>query len=349
MQRALADYRLDAHFDIIIVPAGLPQTKPRALNYALQFSRGELVTIYDAEDVPELDQLRRAAERFAASPPDLACLQAQLTFYNPNENWLTRQFTAEYAALFGVLLPALANHGLPLLLGGTSNHFRAAALRKVGAWDPFNVTEDADLGLRLARQGYETAMLGSLTYEEANTRIYNWMRQRARWLKGFLATWLVHMRHPLDLMRELGPAGFWTMQALTIGVFASALLHPLCMTLMVGLFVLYPSLSAGVGAGFIVLAGLNLFILLAGYGFAIALTRRGLHRRGIFGWAGTLATMPLYWLLMSVAAWLALWQFLTAPFHWNKTEHGLSAFQRPVRPQPSHDSARAPRRSWQQS
>lgn len=349
MQRALAAHRLDARFEVIIVPVGKPQTKPRALNYALQFCRGELVTIYDAEDVPEPDQLRRAAERFAASSPDLACLQAQLTYYNPNENWLTRQFTAEYAALFGVLLPVLANHGLPLPLGGTSNHFRAGILRKVGAWDPFNVTEDADLGLRLARQGYETAVLGSLTYEEANTRIVNWLRQRARWLKGFLATWLVHMRNPIRLMRELGPAGFWAMQALTLGVFASALVHPLCMAFTLGLFIMYPALPSGAGIALILLAGLNLFILLAGYGLAIVLTRRGLHRRGIFGWAGTLATMPLYWLLMSAAAWLALWQFIRAPFHWNKTEHGLSTFQQPISRQVLYDRGRAPHQSWQQS
>lgn len=348
MQRALQSFRLDVRFEVIIVPAGRPQTKPRALNYALQFCRGELVTIYDAEDVPEPDQLHRAAERFAASSPDLACLQAQLTYYNPNENWLTRQFTAEYAALFGVLLPVLANHGLPLPLGGTSNHFRAGILRKVGAWDPFNVTEDADLGIRLARQGYETAVLGSLTYEEANTQLANWLRQRARWLKGFFATWLVHMRHPARLLRELGPAGFWTMQAMTLGVFASALLHPLCMALTIVLLITHPVLPVGAGVGLILLAGLNLFILLAGYGLAIALARRGLHRRGIFGWLGTLVTMPAYWLLMSAAAWMALWQFIRAPFHWNKTEHGLSRFQQPLSSH-ARGNGRAHRQSWQQS
>ena len=348
MQRAVASCSLDDRFEVIIVPAGRPQTKPRALNYALPFCRGALVTIYDAEDVPEPDQLRRAAERFAVSSSGLACLQAQLTFYNPNENWLARQFTAEYAALFAVLLPVLANHRLPLLLGGTSNHFRADVLRKVGAWDPFNVTEDADLGLRLARDGYETAVLASLTYEEANTRLPNWLRQRARWLKGFLVTWLVHIRHPLRLMRELGPAGFWTMQAMTLGVFASVLLHPVCMALTLVIALSFPLVPTGAGLAFILLAGVNIFILLAGYGLAFVLTRRGLRRRGIFGWMGTLATMPLYWMLMSAAAWLALWQFFTAPFHWNKTEHGLSKFQQPVRRGP-HGTARATRRSLPQS
>jgi cellulose synthase/poly-beta-1,6-N-acetylglucosamine synthase-like glycosyltransferase len=334
MQAAVAQLLLPPCFDVIVVPAGRPQTKPRALNYALSFCRGELLTIYDAEDIPEPDQLTKAAARFAAAGPELACLQAELTFFNPNENWLARQFTAEYAMLFGRLLPVLADHRLPLPLGGTSNHFRTCALREVGAWDPFNVTEDADLGLRLARHGYETGTLDSVTYEEANTRLMNWMRQRARWLKGFLATWLVHMRDPARLMRELGPAGFWVTQAVTIGVFASALLHPLCLLALLLLAAFHPLLPEEAGPGFIAMAGVNLLVFLAGYGLAIVLTRDALRRRGILGWRGTLATMPFYWLLMSGAAWMALWQFIAAPFHWNKTEHGLSSFQG------------APRRRW---
>jgi cellulose synthase/poly-beta-1,6-N-acetylglucosamine synthase-like glycosyltransferase len=327
MQAAVAKLPLPPQFEIIVVPAGRPQTKPRALNYALHFCRGELLTIYDAEDIPEPDQLAKAARRFAAAGPELACLQAQLTFFNPNENWLTRQFTAEYAMLFGKLLPVLADHRLPLPLGGTSNHFRTAVLRAVGGWDPFNVTEDADLGLRLARHGYETGTLDSLTYEEANTRLPNWMRQRARWLKGFLATWLVHMRDPARLMREVGPAGFWVSQAVTIGVFASVLLHPLCLLATFVLVVLHPALPEQAGLAAVAIAGVNLLVFFAGYVLAIVLTRDALRLRGLPGWRGTLATMPVYWLLMSGAAWLALWQFITAPFHWNKTEHGLSRFQ----------------------
>lgn len=324
MQQAVAALTLPDFFEVIVVPAGRPQTKPRALSYALSFCRGELLTIYDAEDIPEPSQLLKAAARFARSPPDLACLQAQLTFFNPEDNWMTRQFTAEYALLFGVLLPVLADHGLPLPLGGTSNHFRIAVLRGVGGWDPFNVTEDADLGLRLARHGYRTATLDSFTFEEANNRLGNWMRQRVRWMKGFLATWLVHTRHPATAISELGPAGFWTAQVLTIGVFASVLLHPLCMALTIALFIVQPGLTADAGAVAVFLAGLNLFVLTVGYTAAILLTRRGLRLYGINGWNGTLATMPFYWVLMSAAAWMAIWQFITKPFHWNKTVHGLA-------------------------
>lgn len=328
MQRAVADLPLEPQFEVIVVPASLPQTKPRALNYALQFCRGELLTIYDAEDIPDADQLEKAALRFAASPRELACLQAQLTFYNPDENWLTRQFTAEYATLFGELLPVLANHNLPLPLGGTSNHFRVDVLRSVGAWDPYNVTEDADLGLRLARLGYDTGVLDSFTQEEANTRFGNWMRQRARWLKGFLMTWLVHMREPTLFMRELGPSGFWAAQVLTLGVFASVLLHPLCMGATLVLAVVSPPLPEDAAIAFVMLGGLNLAVLVSGYAVSIVLTRRALRRMGLRRWYGTLATVPLYWMLMSLAAWLALWQFFTRPFHWNKTEHGLSSVRR---------------------
>ncbi len=241
---------------------------------------------------------------------------------------LTRQFTIEYAILFGLLLPTLANHHLPLPLGGTSNHFRVDVLREVGAWDPFNVTEDADLGLRLARAGYETATLAARTYEEANGQPVNWLNQRTRWLKGFLATWLVHMRRPVRLLEDLGPSGFWAAQALTIGIFGSALLHPICMAVTLALFILQPGLPAGASYFIITLTGLNLLVLVSGYGVAIIAGRRALYQLGITGWIFPLATMPIYWLLMSVAAWAALWQFIVAPFHWNKTEHGLSSFQR---------------------
>ncbi len=327
MQRALAAVRLPPQFEIIVVPAGRPQTKPRALNYALHFAKGELLTIYDAEDIPHPGQLRQAAERFAASSPDLACLQAELAFYNPNESWLTRQFTIEYAVLFTMLLPALAQHRLPLPLGGTSNHFRAAALRDAGAWDAFNVTEDADLGVRLARFGYDTATLDCQTLEEANSRFGNWHRQRARWLKGFLFTWLVHMRHPLRLWRDIGASGFWAFQALMLGVFMSALLYPFCLGLTLALYATEPLAAPGAGWGLRGLAALNLLVFAAGYAVSFAAAARALRKRGLRGWHFILLTMPVYWLMMSAAAWTGLWQFMTAPFHWNKTEHGLSRQQ----------------------
>ncbi len=334
-RHAVARLALDHRFEVIVVPAGQPQTKPRALNYALPFCRGAFLAIYDAEDIPEPDQLLKAARRFAALPDDVACLQAQLTFYNPDENWLARQFAAEYAVLFGLLLPVLADHRLPLPLGGTSNHFRINVLRAIGAWDAFNVTEDADLGLRLARFGYETAVLQSLTHEEANIHVRNWLLQRARWQKGFLQTWLTHIRAPWQLLQELGPAGFWTMQALTLGVFASALLYPAGVVLMLVSYSSGVLLPEAAGPLTRLLLGVNVLAFLAGHVAAAVLMRRATRHFGIACSWITLATVPLYWCLMSVACWLALWQFVTRPFHWNKTEHGLSKIDGRVRPLPS--------------
>jgi cellulose synthase/poly-beta-1,6-N-acetylglucosamine synthase-like glycosyltransferase len=324
LRRALQKFDLPPHIEVIVVPQGKPQTKPRALNYALQFCRGSLLTIYDAEDVPEANQLRKVAREFLNADEKLACLQAHLTPYNPDENWLTRQFTVEYATLFGLILPALAARNLPLALGGTSNHFRTHILRKIGGWDPHNVTEDADLGLRLARLGFRTSVVESLTYEEANTQLVNWLGQRARWLKGFMQTWLVHMRNPVRTGSELGPTGFWTLQALTAGIFVSALFHPFLVALTLWLLIADPP---HVSVSTMVLASLNLEVFVLGYGVAMLAGAKALRQRGLTGWWFTIATMPFYWLLMSIASWLALWQFIIAPFKWNKTEHGLSKLQ----------------------
>jgi cellulose synthase/poly-beta-1,6-N-acetylglucosamine synthase-like glycosyltransferase len=290
----------------------------------LPFARGELLTIFDAEDVPEPSQLRLAAASFAAAPPHVACLQAALSFYNPNENWLTRQFAIEYAALFDVLLPALARYHLPLPLGGTSNHFRTAALRFSGGWDPYNVTEDADLGLRLARLGFESGVIDARTYEEANCEFGNWLSQRSRWLKGWMQTWLVHMRHPVRLYRDLGFQGFLVVQTLMLGVPLSALLHPFFIVVTLRHFIsgtAFPQLPSLLVA---LAVGTNLAVFTAGYGVAIAMGRRGLKKLGIRGWGFALATMPFYWLLISLAAWRGLWEFSRAPFRGNKTKHGIS-------------------------
>jgi cellulose synthase/poly-beta-1,6-N-acetylglucosamine synthase-like glycosyltransferase len=335
MHRAVADLALPPHFEIVIVPAGKPQTKPRALSYALQFARGSLVTIFDAEDIPDSKQLRLAAAAFAAAPREVACLQAALSFYNPNVNWLTRQFAAEYAALFKVILPALAERGLPILLGGTSNHFRRQVLEELGGWDPFNVTEDADLGLRLARRGLRCEALASETLEEANLELGNWLRQRRRWLKGFLQCWLVHMREPLRLYRELGGEGFWTAQCLTIGVFGSALLHPFLLAFSI--WSLSPSNVAKLPnmVGVHLFAGASLTILLGGYIVSMAMAARGLTLQGLRTRWKVIASLPCYWLLMSVAAWLALWDFAHQPFYWHKTRHGILP-----RPKPSRGTTR---------
>jgi hypothetical protein len=183
---AVARIGVGAPFEIIAPSRSGPRTKPKALASALPFARGSFVVVFDAEDEPEPDQLRKALAAFAGGPPELACVQARLAIDNANDGWLSRHFAAEYAGQFDVFLPAIANLRLPLPLGGTSNHFRTDVLRKVGGWDPFNVTEDADLGMRLARFGYRTSVIDSTTWEEAPVALAQWLRQRTRWFKGWL-------------------------------------------------------------------------------------------------------------------------------------------------------------------
>ena len=212
---------------VIPVPTQGPRTKPKALNVALPFARGTFTVIYDAEDRPEPNQLRYALQAFRAGGDDLACVQARLCIDNSADSWLARLFTAEYAGQFDVFLPGLAALRLPLPLGGSSNHFHTAILREVGGWDPYNVTEDADLGMRLARFGYRSDVIDSTTYEEAPAHFGPWLRQRTRWFKGWIQTWLVHMRQPGRLLRDLGLPGFLTFQLIVGGNALAALVHPL--------------------------------------------------------------------------------------------------------------------------
>ncbi len=331
MRRAVAKLHLPDHYQVLTVPEGLPRTKPKALNYALVFARGDLVTVYDAEDEPMPDQLRRAAAVFAAAPASFACLQARLAYYNSDENWLTRPFALDYAAVFDLLLPMFAASGLPLPLGGTSNHIRMSALRHIGGWDAFNVTEDADLGLRLARAGYGCGVMRSTTYEEANCRMGNWLWQRARWFKGWMQTWLVHMRAPRQLWRELGAAGFIAAQIMMAGMMLTALLHPI--------FLLWVLWVAFTGADLpqvprtttIVIAG-GTVLLIVGYVVGMWTAARAIIIRGQSRLAWSVVGIPLYWCLISLGGWLALWQFIVQPFYWNKTAHGLSRQARPPDP-----------------
>src|SRR5664279_140422 len=217
---------LEATFEIIRVPHSLPKTKPKACNYAIQMARGEYLTIYDAEDKPEPDQLKKAIVAFRKGGANTACVQARLNYFNAEENWLTRMFTLEYSLWFDMFLPALDRLSVPIPLGGTSNHFDLAKLRRVGAWDPFNVTEDADLGLRFAAMGYRVGIVNSVTYEEANSHLGNWIRQRSRWVKGYMQTWLVNMRDPIGLVRRVGVKGFLSLQFFVGGGILSGLAYP---------------------------------------------------------------------------------------------------------------------------
>jgi glycosyltransferase XagB len=335
-RRAIERLKLSWPFEVIFAPAGGPRTKPKALNAALPFARGKFTVVYDAEDRPEPDQLRCALDIFLADAKEkIACAQARLTIDNTADSWLAGLFTAEYAGLFDVLLPSLATFQLPIPLGGSSNHFRTAVLRRVGAWDPYNVTEDADLGTRLSRLGYRTTVVASTTYEEAPAQLTPWLRQRTRWLKGWMRTWCVHMRQPMRLFRELGPAGFTTFQLMTFGTVLAALLQPIALAFDV-LFLLRGKTLLGFGNPDVLewLFWLHVGTFGLGYATSALLALTGLKRRGLLGaWWILLAlpAMAAQWLLLSIAAWRALIELVRAPYRWDKTTHGLARTSRLAR------------------
>ena len=306
---------------VIQVAPGQIQTKPRAMNVALDFCQGEVVGIYDAEVAPAPDQLRRVAERFAVSPPDVACLQGRLSFYNARATWLTRCFTMDYATWFWLVLPALRRLGWPVPLGGTTVFFRRRALEAVGGWDAHNVTEDADLGLRLARRGYVTDLIDSVTMEEATTTIPTWLRQRSRWQKGYAITWATHMRDPGALLRDLGPTGFIGVQVLFLGSLLGALTAPVLWSMWLLLLGLPHPLASVLGpVGFLSLgAALTVSLAIHLTAAALALSRQG--RSGLILWTPLL---QLYHTLATISLVKALSEVMSKPFFWDKTPHGLS-------------------------
>ena len=311
---------LPPHFHLVVVPDSQPKTKPKACNYGLQLSHGDLCVIFDAEDRPDPDQLKKAVIAFSRVPANVACIQAKLNHFNQDQNMLTAWFANEYSMHFELVLPAMGASESPIPLGGTSNHFVTSILRDLGAWDPFNVTEDADLGIRLHREGYRTAMIDSTTLEEANSQVGNWIRQRSRWNKGYYQTWLVHMRHPFSLLSETGLRGFLAFN-LTMGSAFVLLMNPIFW----GLTTLYVLTQAGfiqqLFPGLVFYAA-SAMLFIGNFVF-VYLNVAGSLQRGEFGITRTALLSPLYWGLMSWAAWKGFIQLFTNPFYWEKTEHGL--------------------------
>ena len=317
---ALDEIRLPAHMEVVRVPVFGPRTKPKALAYALPLVSGDLVALYDAEDSPDPLQLVEAWQRFRSSGPELACVQAPLEIANRKDGAVAMMFAFEYAALFRGLLPWLAHRKLLLPLGGTSNHFRRSALDLVGGWDPFNVTEDADLGVRLARFGYRTETISRPTWEAAPEELSAWLPQRTRWFKGWLQTWLVHMRAPARLARELGPASFLIAQILFAGMVVSALAHPF---LLLTAFVLAVEFAAErtMGISQSILLIIDVTNISCGYASFLLLGWQTLGKAERKGFWRIVGFTPVYWLMMSVAAWRAVWQLRRRPHHWEKTPH----------------------------
>ena len=315
----------DPRVSLVVVPDAAPRTKPKALDYALPLCTGEHVVVYDAEDIPDPDQLWRAALAFRNSP-DLVCQQARLLIANGARGWLAALFAAEYAALFGVLLPALARWRLPLPLGGTSNHFRISTLRAIGGWDAFNVTEDADLGMRLARRRLRVETLDSSTTEHAPLRLRLWLGQRTRWMKGWMQTFIVHNRNPLRLVDDMGLGPALLFEVLVLGMILAPLLHcglGLCLLMQLAF-----GASLFDGRGWSVL---YTGVLVLGYGSALATTTLGLARVRHLHLLMPQLLLPLYWLLISLATLGALIDLLRRPFYWFKSPHEPVAAEGDIR------------------
>lgn len=330
--------------DLVDVPRGTPKTKPRALNFGLKWARGDLVTIYDAEDRPERDQLKKVAAYFRAYPdPSLACVQCRLNYYNPDQSLLTRLFTIEYTMWFDSFLPAWERAGNVVLLGGTSNFFRTDILRRVGGWNPYNVTEDADLGVRLARAHYRTAVIDSTTWEEAVPRLRPWIRQRSRWLKGYMQTARDHLRRPVAMVREVGPWKTLSVAILTLSPFLN---FPVLATW--SLFVIYwvnwlrpgplapvaETIRAGYNHSLLVYyasmgtfaAGILLTWMLSITTIAARASRLKDPEKAGSMWAKMKFAylLPLYYFLFFFPTCIAAYELVVRPNFWHKTTHGVS-------------------------
>jgi cellulose synthase/poly-beta-1,6-N-acetylglucosamine synthase-like glycosyltransferase len=320
--QAARDARPPANWRFIVVPNRQPRTKPKACNYGLTFARGEYLVIYDAEDIPEPTQLKMAVCAFRKNPPDYVCFQAALNYFNATENVLTRMFTLEYSYWFDYLIPGLDRLRLPIPLGGTSNHFDVAKLRTLGGWDPFNTTEDADLGIRASAEKYRVGFINSTTFEEANADIGNWIRQRSRWVKGYMQTFLVYWRHPVELIRTIGFKNFLAFNLFVGGTPLTFLASPPLWALFVYWLItrshavepLFPD-------AVLYLALANLLI---GNFLGIYLNMIAIYLRKNYALMPFALLNPIYWLFHSIAAYKALGQLFTKPFYWEKTQHGIS-------------------------
>ena len=319
---AVRDKDPGRQFTLVLVPAAEPRTKPKALNFGLTLATGELVAVYDVEDEPDPLQLRRAAVALGRLGEEVGCVQAKLSYSNPDQNLITRWFTIEYAMWFSFFLPGLASMRAPIPLGGTSNHFRRMALRSLGGWDPYNVTEDADLGIRMFREGYTVKVLESVTLEEANSDFVNWVKQRSRWYKGYLQTLFVHTRSPGELVREMGWKGSGHFLIFVGGTPLLAILNPVFWLMTALWFIGHPTFIQEIFPAPVYYLSLTCWAFGNFMLAYLTLLSCRITRRGELLWAAF--AVPVYWVMMSLAAVKAFWQLAgRRPAFWEKTVHGL--------------------------
>lgn len=325
--------KLPSYVTVSVVPHSLPKTKPKACNFGLQSAAGKYAVIYDAEDIPDPKQLKKVVLSFERADSDIECIQAKLNFYNPHQNILTKLFTIEYSLWFDLVLSGLQSVNAPMPLGGTSNHFRTETLHALGGWDPFNVTEDCDMGMRLAKRGYRTAMIESTTREEANSDFINWLWQRTRWIKGYIQTYLVHTRDMGNVHDKLSVRQRLMFHLVVGGKILSLFVNPMLWTMTILYFAFRPTIGTYIESiypapvlyiGTVALVLGNFMYL---YCYIIGSIKRGHPELAKYGFL-----VPFYWLMMSIAAWGALWMLITRPHHWAKTKHGLHLTKTQLRP-----------------
>ena len=325
---AVRNLDFPAIFEVIIVPFHMPKTKPKACNYALHFAKGKYLTIYDAEDIPDTDQLKKVVALFGKLPDNYICIQSALNYFNRNENFLTRMFTLEYSYWFDYMLPGLDTLDIPIPLGGTSNHFKLDNLVELGAWDPFNVTEDADLGVRAYAKGYKVAIVNSTTYEEANNEPFNWIRQRSRWIKGYMQTYLVHMRNPAKLWRKLGWKGFLGFSFFIGATPITFLIYPLLLAIFIIYLIFDLSTIRTLFPDWVLF--MSIFNLMVGNVLMIYVNMMAVFKRRFYELILFAIANPVYWLMHSIAAYMGLYELIVKPFYWQKTNHGISKVNNPV-------------------
>jgi cellulose synthase/poly-beta-1,6-N-acetylglucosamine synthase-like glycosyltransferase len=325
---AVRNLDFPAIFEVIVVPFHMPKTKPKACNYGLHFSRGKYLTIYDAEDIPDTDQLKKVVVLFNKLPPNYICIQSALNYFNRNENFLTRMFTLEYSYWFDYMLPGLDTFDIPIPLGGTSNHFKFEYLIELGGWDPFNVTEDADLGVRAYAKGYKVAIINSTTYEEANNEPFNWIRQRSRWIKGYMQSYLVHMRNPRKLWQKVGWKGFLGFNFFIGATPITFLVYPILLSIFLCYVIFDMSSIRAFFPDWVLF--MSIFNLMVGNILMIYVNMMAVFKRRYYELILFAIANPIYWLMHSISAYKGLYQLIVKPFYWEKTNHGLSKVSNPT-------------------
>lgn len=322
--RAAEKANLPFYFDVQVIPDSKPKTKPKALNYGLLHAKGEYVVVYDAEDVPDPKQLKKVLLAFNKSSSKVKCIQAKLNFYNPHQNILTRVFSAEYSLWFDLVLTGLQSIHAPIPLGGTSNHFRLKDIHDLDGWDAFNVTEDCDLGMRLTKKGYKTAIIDSVTLEEANSSVTNWFAQRTRWIKGYIQTYLVHMRRPHEFVTHWKEPHVVTFQLVVGGKIMSMIINPIMWALTISYFVFRSTIGPTIETFFPTpVFYMAIFSLVFGNFLYLYYYMIGCAKREQYELIKYVFLVPVYWLMMSVAAYSSWWKLIRQPHYWSKTRHGL--------------------------